>query len=264
MKGKGIIITLIILLCIIAIGLIVFLCLAINGKSTWGTFKFGSKSDEVIFDEVYEANLINDIEISSTAGNVKLEESTDEKVKVVVYGEKDGNLKVDYNDSKLKIDYPGKKNNNVFFNFNFKTSEIIVYIPKSYSKNINVKLNYGDIKIADFENASINIDEDCGDIKIGKIKNVTIKNSYGETNIVSVLNKLDIKSNCGDIKIAEVNLLEKSSIENDYGDVKIGKTNDIYIDAKVDLGDTKISNNNRYSDVVLKIEASCGDIKVEN
>ena len=130
MKGKGIIITLIVLLCIIAIGLIVFLCLAINGKSNFKwNFNTGNRSDEIIFDEVYEVNPINNIEISSTVGDVKFEESADGKINVVVYGEKDGNLKVDCSNDKLTIDYPGKKTNS-FFNFNFKASEIIVYLPK--------------------------------------------------------------------------------------------------------------------------------------
>lgn len=264
MKGKGIIMILIILLCIIVIGLIAFLCIAINGKNNFKwKFNIGNKSDEIIYDKTYETDTINNIDVSSTAGDIKFEESTDGKIKVVVYGEKDGNLKVDYNDNNLKVDYPGQKNNS-FFNFNFRTSEIIVYIPKSYDRNINIKLNYGDVRVLDLKSASINIEEDCGDIKVGEVKDITIKNCYGDTEIESVLNKLDIESNCGDIRIKEVNLLEKSTIKNDYGDIRIGKTNDIYVDAKVDLGDTKINANNRYSDVVLKIEASCGDIKVEN
>ena len=57
---------------------------------------------------------------------------------------------------------------------------------------------------------------------------------------------------------------EASKIDVDLGDVKIKETNDIYIEAKTDLGDTKINNNNRTSNVTLKIKVDCGNIKVEN
>lgn len=46
--------------------------------------------------------------------------------------------------------------------------------------------------------------------------------------------------------------------------MKIGETNDIYIDAKTDLGEVKVNRNNRYSEITLEIENDCGDIKVEN
>ena len=66
------------------------------------------------------------------------------------------------------------------------------------------------------------------------------------------------------IKIDKVQIAEDSYIKSDYGDVRIKETNDIYIDAKTDLGDVKINTNNRHSEITLKIEGDCGDIKVEN
>lgn len=114
------------------------------------------------------------------------------------------------------------------------------------------------------ENASIDIKQDCGDVKLGKVKDITVKNSYGDIYIEKILNKCIVKSDCGDIKIEEIELKENSSIESDLGNIKIGKTNDIYIDAKTDLGDTKVNTNNRHSEITLKIEGSCGDIKVGN
>ena len=114
------------------------------------------------------------------------------------------------------------------------------------------------------ENASIKIEQNCGDINLGKIKNAEIENDLGTTEIEEVLNSLNIKSNCGDIKIKKLTLQENSKIENDLGDVKIGETNDIFIDAHCDLGDEKIKNNSRQSEVTLKIDVDCGDIKVEN
>ena len=103
--------------------------------------------------------------------------------------------------------------------------------------------------------------ESCGNVKLGKVKNVYVENDMGNVKIEEVLNKLNIRTNCGDVKIEKVNLKEDSSIKCDMGDVKIKEKNDVYIDAKVDLGDCKVNNNNRHSEVTLKIEMNCGDIK---
>ncbi|MBP3708704.1 MAG: DUF4097 family beta strand repeat protein [Clostridia bacterium] len=262
MKNKGVIVIMIILLSFLSIGLAVLLFFMINGNFKFG-FNMGKRSEEVIFEEFYEADSINNIEILSSAGDVKFEESTDGKLKVIVYGQNDGKLKVDFYDNKLKVDY--SENNKInFFGINFYTNDIIVYIPKSYDKSIKVDLDYGNINVLDLEKATIDIKADCGDVRLGTIKNVTIKNDYGNVEIGEVLNKLNIDSDCGDIKIEKVQLQEDSKIKLDLGDVKISEINDIYVDANVDLGECKINSSNRHSDVTLKIDSDCGDVKVGN
>lgn len=44
--------------------------------------------------------------------------------------------------------------------------------------------------------------------------------------------------------------------------MNINETNDIYIEAKVDLGKSNISRNNRNSQVTLELECDCGNINV--
>lgn len=260
MKNKGIIVAMIIILSIIVMGLIAFLYFVISGNFKFH-FNIGKRSEKIIYDESYELDTINNIEVLSDAGDVKFEESTDGKIRVVVYGESTEKLKVDNYDNKLKINYSQKT---TFFGINSYMSNITIYIPQNYDKEIKIDTDYGDINVGDLENATIDIKEDCGDVNLGKIKNVTIKNSYGDIKIEQVLNKLNIKSNCGDVKINKIELFENSEIKNDLGDIKIGETNYIYIDADVDLGDIKINTNNRHSEITLKIETDCGDIKVEN
>lgn len=60
------------------------------------------------------------------------------------------------------------------------------------------------------------------------------------------------------------NLNENSSIHATSGGVKIKETNDIYIEAKANSGDVKVENNNRLSEIELKIETTSGEIKVNN
>lgn len=260
MKNNGLIITMIILLVIIVAILIAILCLGISGKISFMGF-IRNKSRNIVYDEKYETEKIENIKIKSSAGDIKFQESDDEKIRVVVYGEKENQINVEQNGDTLKVESIQKSH---IFGFNIRLNDIIIYLPKEYEKQIEIDSDLGDIEIISLENASIKIEQNCGDINLGKIKNVEIDNDLGSTEIEEVLNSLNIKSNCGDIKINKVTLLENSKIENDLGDVKIGETNDVYIDANCDLGDKKIKNSNRQSEITLKIDVDCGDIKVEN
>ena len=266
MKNKGLIITLIIILLIIITGLIAFLYLILSGKFNFklGFKNLGTKSSNIIFDNNYELDSIDNLEILSTAGNINFKESTDGKIRVVAYGQNNDDLKVSLEENKLNVDYSEYKNVSIGFNFNFNINDIIIDIPKDYSKEINIDADYGNIEIIDLENATINIKQDCGNVKLGKVKNISIENNYGDVEMVEILNKFTIESDCGNIKIDKVQIAEDSYIKSDYGDVRIKETNDIYIDAKTDLGDVKINTNNRHSEITLKIEGDCGDIKVEN
>ncbi len=260
MKNKGLVITMIILLTIIVAILIVILCLGISGKISFMGF-IRAKSKDIVYDEKYETEKIEKISIKSSAGDIKFEESDDKKIRVVVYGEQENKIDVEQTGNTLKVESIQKSH---IFGFNIRLNDIVIYLPKEYEKEIEIDSDLGDIEIVSLENASIKIEQNCGDINLGKIKNAEIENDLGTTEIEEVLNSLNIKSNCGDIKIKKLTLQENSKIENDLGDVKIGETNDIFIDAHCDLGDEKIKKNSRQSEVTLKIDVDCGDIKVEN
>lgn len=297
MKSKSLIIILIILLSITCIILGAFMILMINGNLSFKSFKFfniNRVSTELVLDEIYDNDFTN-INISSDTSNIYVKHSSDEKVRVVIYGDKD-NTSVDTENSVLRINSKGKKCFGICFNMDI--SKIEVYLPSNYDKLIEIKNNYGDIKIDEFLNSTITIDEDCGDVsvagakvvdikndygdieveqvidatinesagdvKVGKVDNITVKNNYGDIKIKSVTNSLNIDEDCGNVEIDRVVLNKDSNIKNSFGDIKIGSTNEIYIDAKTSLGDTKIRNNYNKSDVTLKIDNSCGDIKVNN
>lgn len=264
MKNNGVIITLLIILSVLIFGLVYFLIMCLNGHFSFinMTGIFGRKSKNVVFDENYEVDLIEKLEIIQTAGDIELKESTDGKVRVVAYGEDANKLKVTLDNSLLKVDY--SEYTKKTFSFNSYINDIIVYIPKEYSKEIDIDSKYGDCKICDLENATITIDQACGDVELGKVKNITVTNNLGDVKIGNVLNKCNIESNCGDVKINNAEINEDSFIELDLGDVKIANINDVFVDAKTSLGDTKVDSNNRHSEITLKIKNSCGDIKVRD
>lgn len=265
MKNKGLIITLIILLSIIIFLLVIFLVMylkdGINFKN--GIFNVGSKSTNIIYDEQFELKDIKDIDIKQDAGDILVKKTTEDHIKVVLYGKNEVDAQVELNDGKLTIDNTHNKNF-VFLNFGVAKNDIIIYVPYNYSNNIKIKNDYGKCDITDLENATVNIDCDAGDVELGKIRNATIKCDYGNVEIEKILNKCDIKADCGNIKINTISIKENSNIKADLGNVDINNTNDIYIDANVDLGKTNINKNNRNAEITLKVNCDCGNVTINN
>lgn len=295
MKNKGMIIALIVLLAICAVALLVFLVLLLTGNTKFRYFGFShSVSEELVFEEVYE-NEFDEVNITASAADISIKTSSDEKVHVRIYGDKE-RTSVDVRSGKLKMEIKSKK---CFgFCFNQKIAKIEIEIPSDFDKKIEIKNDYGNIEIDEFLNADIEIEENCGDVFVQGGREVDVKNDYGDIQIEKAVNikvkesagdvtigqveVIDVKNNFGDIKIREVNgymnveqdcgdvevdyaiLTKNSKIENNLGDIKIGSTNEIYIDAKTSLGNVKINKNESKSDVTLKLENSCGDIKVNN
>lgn len=295
MKNKKIIITLIILLSVLVIFLAGFMFYIMNGNHRFYHFNWMHKvSNELIMDEVYNTSF-KKVELVSDASDIFIKKSNDDSVRVVVYGDKD-RLNVNTDNEKLFIKSEAKKCK--FFCINITVAKIEVYLPENYEQEIVVDNKYGDIEIDSFTNANIEVHEDCGDVEIGganqllvknsygdikigivekadieesagdvtinKVKDITVKNNYGDIEINEVSNYLDVSDDCGDIEIDRIDIYKDSFIKNSFGDIKVGSTNEIYIDAKTDLGDLKINKNYHKSDITLKIENDCGDIKVNN
>ena len=295
MKNKKLTIFLIILLSLITIFISIFFVFILSGQTQIGLFKinkFHNVSNKLVVDEQYE-NIFSKIKIDAQSSDIEIKENIDENIKVKIYGNQE-DIKVDTLDS-LNIVQKGKKC--VGFCFNFKVSKIELYLPKDYKKEIDINNNYGDIEIENFEDLLLNVKMDCGDfnaenlkylkiinsygdikvskitsaeisekcgnVKIDEVNDIKVDNKFGDIKIGRINNYLDINDNCGDIEINSININKNSSIKNNYGDIEIKSTNEIYIDAKTSLGDTKVKNNNKNSDIILKIDNDCGDIEVK-
>lgn len=292
MKNNIIKISMIILLTIIVICLIVFMINVINNQNGFRVFfKSHKTSEELVINENYDNNF-DKISIESKASNVYVYSTEENEIKLKYYGIKD-EASISTENNVLKV---STFENNKFFNT--KVSKTEIYVPKTYDKLIEIKNNYGNVEIGEFKNSTINIEEDygnvkvenakdittqnnygdislgdaesatlnesCGDIKIKKVDKVIVENKYGDIVIDNVEHSLQIEDNCGDVEIKNINLKEDSYIKNNLGDIKILNTNEIYFDAKTNLGDTKINNNYNKSEITLKIQNDCGNIEINN
>lgn len=260
MRNKTGIIVSIILLSIIIFGLTMFLVRYLCGGETT-MIGFGKSSKNIVFNNSYTLEEIQDIDIKQDAGDIIFKETSNDNIEVVIYGENANDVDVNLNYGKLSIDY-NKRNKFFFFSFGVTKSDIIVYIPAKYDKDISIQNNLGNCEIANIENASIEVDCDVGNVEVGKVKNADIQCDLGKVEVSEILNRCNISVDSGNVKIDKLSIQENSFVKADLGNVTIGEINDIYVDAKVDLGKCTVNGSNRGSDIILKIECDCGNISV--
>lgn len=293
MKKKIIVTVIAVLLVVLTIG--AFLYIAKNGKVKTAKGINYHLSENEIYNKMIDTKL-NVVEIEATSGEIHINKSQENNFKVVVYGEKEKDLKVTNEAGKLKIAYIQEQCHGVCVNK--EIAKIEVSVPEDYSNSIDINNNYGDVIIDELKNASIKVKEDAGNveikeariiavknnlgnitvdkaqtldakessgsIKVGEVADVQAKNEYGEIKIEKITSSAQIKNACGEIKINDLQITKSSNIKNNLGSIKIEKTNDLYIDAKADMGNIKINKNNENSDIKLTIETDMGDIKVNN
>ena len=116
--------------------------------------------------------------------------------------------------------------------------------------------------MSNLENASINVDCDVGNVEVGRVKNADIQCDLGKVEVTEISNRCNISVDSGNDKVDKLSIQENSFVKADLGNVTIGEINDIYVDAKVDLGKCTVNGSNRGSDIILKIECDCGNISV--
>lgn len=183
-------------------------------------------------------------------------------MQVVIFSDesKEYEVKKSGDDFKIDIDNEGCRGISCF---NYKMPRLEVYLPANYAEKIEIKNNYGNITVGNFKDATMKIDEDYGETKVDAVKDIELKNDMGATKINKILGSAKIENSMGSVEIEELAITKNSAIENSMGSINIKKTNDIYIDAKADMGSANISKNNRESKVELRVRCSMGSINID-
>lgn len=261
MKSKTGIILAIILLSILILALIVFFvnCL-ITGRAftvSWNVFL--TDNTNVVLDETVPLGDITDINLSQNFGDIHIQKSVDDAIHIQAYGKSADEL--DWSVSGNHLTIQSKKNTLHSF-WRMNKSDLILSLPSSYAHKITVKADCGTCYVEDFANASFHIDCDAGNMEMGKVKNITATCDCGNIEIREITNQCNLKVNAGNVHVQKLDIQEDSSIKADMGNVTIEEISDIYIDAKVDLGNSNIRHNNRSSDITLTVNCDCGNITI--
>ena len=292
--SKKLSIFLIILLFVFIIALSVFLGLAIKNDYKFQNFNiiFKDHFSKNLLDEK-EFNNIKDLNINVESADIIVETNSTNTIKVEIYSDNAKEYSITEND-KINVVLKNKKIG--WFMFGRKGPYVKVLVPSNYSNNINIISKTGDIKIDNLPNASLTVNASVGDIKVKNINNadincttgdikidevkeltiiaktgdvriidvndITVKVKTGDIRVNNINNSLNLESNTGDIRIENANININSKIKSDVGDIKLKNARGCYIDTQTKVGDIKVNNLDRKSDIILTIISRVGDIKV--
>lgn len=219
---------------------------------------------DLIFDKTYDLDGKENINIRTVAANVIIKENNENNIKVAIYGKEGLEINANEDEKNLLIDFKDQDENHVFaIGINDFTNKMVIYLPRNYANSINIDTKYGNIDIGlDLNNTSLEIDSEYGNIDMKYIKNAKVECEFGNIQIEKVLNKIDLKTNYGNIMIEELDINEDSNIVTEYGNIEITKTSDIRIDTDVKFGEANVKNSKQDADVTLNIASQMGFIEV--
>ena len=151
-NNKAITIILICICSIFTILLSIFLVVSIKDKNKF-TFNFGflkkGESNNLIYNESFD-DINKNVNIKVSSSNIYIKNSSDNKAILKMYGSEKSkdDLKVT-NEEDLNINVESK--GCIGFCFNNEADKVILYLPETFDKKINIENSYGDAKIEKFE-----------------------------------------------------------------------------------------------------------------
>lgn len=254
MQNKGIIITLIVLLTIIAITLISIMILGMTNKDNnykISFFGFGNKT-KTLFQNEYDINEIKSININADSTNVRFKEGSNDKMKVTILGLKDEKFNVNLQESELSI----SKENKVFrlMFFTWVDEEILIELPQNYNPDTQIRTTSGNVNLIDLEETNAQIEVSSGNITCGNLHNANIRATSGNIEMANG-NDVTLKTTSGNITTGNI---ENGIIQLSSGNVRVGEI--ATADIKVTSGNIKVEKVNRIVGATTSGNITIGDI----
>lgn len=186
-----------------------------------------SIKNDVDITKTVEIEKVENIYIDMISTNVKMIPEDRKDIKIHFYGtmnEKVTPLNIEKEDNSIFI--KEKKKNEMVMNIgkgNRSDTNLDVYIPKEYSKNIDIEAVSGEIDFGKLQMEMANISTVSGDVEGEEInaKKATFKTVSGDIEIEASKGNLYAKSVSGDISIKVEDLKEDLAFKSTSGDVEI-------------------------------------------
>ena len=270
----SVLIILLSILCIILIGLMIAF---ISGVIP--IWKFNIDNDKVskhlVYEKVYNSEL-QSIDIDIMLGNVEVLPSSDDNIHLSIYSDYEL-YEVSDTSSSLVVNF--QEEEGFHFNFSKVGDKVEIYIPEDSGISFDISVDKGAVEVGNFLNSSfditadmgdvdvdggkfIDVNSDMGDIFIGKVSRLNAELDLGDLEVETVTEAVDISCDMGNVSINEVHLLKDSAITLSLGDLDINNLSGVYVDAKTDLGDVDVKDNNRNASYTLTIKNDMGDISI--
>ena len=281
-------ITKIVLYVVLIIILLSFMVFALFKREF--TFNLGDYEKVELYNEVYTLEDVDKLNVNMVSTDITIKDSEDENIRVVINGKEDrkDRYSVRNDDKNLKIDE--KAYSTFCFGFCFYNDEVIVYLPKSFNKNMNIKGTSSDVHVMNSYDSKMDIQtvsggikvQDAndmiarttsGDITINDAMDIEVKTTSGEVTIRSG-KKVKVETTSGDISLDEADELE---VHSTSGEVKIGKTGNVTISTisgDVEVRDLTVSGESyigttsgevvvsKVNDVYVETKSTSGDSNI--
>lgn len=248
-NNKGLIITVIALLCALVLLLSGFMGYVIFTSNSHLDYFTWNRKTQVIYDESFDSADISKMVITSELGDIDIKQSNDNKIRVVANGfdEKLFNLTTESDAITINSTTGNHKTKifNPFGNLSNIGMDIDIYLPADCLDTLEITSDLGDVDIAALTDIDLTVNCDLG--------NVSAKSLSG---------KFDIHIDMGDIEIDRINITADSSVTSDMGDIEIEHTNDIKINYSTSMGECDVKNNNSSSNITLTAQTSMGDVEI--
>ena len=250
--NKGLTVTLIVLLSILLFALIGLMIFLFNGNVSFNSFTLFSGYSKKLVEEK-EINNISNINVKTDVADIIVEEKEIDNIKVELYSEKEPEYEITESSDSINIVLKQKVKLQIgLFN---KSPRVVVYVPKTFNKNVKVKATTGDVKIGNLPNSDLYVKATTGDVKAKQLKNAEIILTTGDIKLDD-LNNIKAETRTGDYKI---NSAKKVDVTTTTGDIKILNSVDEFI-AKTNTGDIKIGDVNKS----ISASTNTGDVIINN
>lgn len=184
---------------------------------------------------------IESLNIYADSANINIYRSTDEQVRVVIYGTKNDTVELIEGSKYLNISKTTGKNR-CFLNCK---NELDIYVPNEF-KNIIIKSDVGNVTTENISINNLSITTDVGNVTIDKV------------------NVINVNSNVGNVVVKEVYGTNNSSIKTDVGNVNVDKIINLKLAAKSETGSVVIPVIKEELQFTLNIETNIGNIDINS
>ena len=237
-------------------------CILFVGVMTSLRWDFSKLSTVKYKTNTYEISEdFENISLNTYTTDVVFKLSDDEKCKVECFEKLSEKHSVSVKENTLSIEVKDRKF--TFFELDFNSPKITVYLSKTEYNSLYIKATTGDIEIPKeftFKNADISVS--TGDINFNATlkEGAKIKTTTGNVSVKnSSIKSLDISVSTGNVALNNVLVHEKISIQTTTGNVKLESCDSLDIFIKTSTGNVVGS---LLSGKVFKTKTNTGSVKV--
>lgn len=255
-------------------------------------FSFGDYDKVELYNETYSLDEVDSLNINMVSTDITIKDSEDGNVRVVIYGkeERKDRYSVTNDDNNLKVSE--QSYSSFCFGFCFYNEEVIVYLPKGFNKDINIKGTSSDVNIINNYDSKVDIQTVSGDIKVQDVNDIFVRSTSGDIDINNAID-VEVKSVSGDVTIKSgknvkadttsgdisVDGATKIDINTTSGEVRIGTSGNVDISTMsgdVEIGDLTVTCEsiintisgdvkiNKVNDVYVDAKTTSGDSRIDN